>query len=93
RQTWLQKYEQALVHAASCRDGNCRIKSCILMKQFIQHLQDIIKLKNKPTHKNNNHSKNCGTCSQMARLCLYHAKMCKERNKCPVPSCNNVRKK
>lgn len=83
--TAMQRYEQALVHAASCRDANCRMGSCKKMKRLIAHLEMCRQKKAGGSQ--------CSFCPQLMRLCLAHSRSCKEQNKCPVPGCNNARRK
>ena len=72
----IQRFIQVLVHAAQCRDRNCKSPTCVKMKRIMSHVRGC---------------KQCGVCKQFLSLCLQHAKTCKSSN-CPVPLCANLKK-
>ena len=72
----IQRVIQFLVHAAQCRDKNCKSPTCAKMKRIMFHVRGC---------------KQCGVCRQFLSLCLHHAKTCKSSN-CPVPLCANLKK-
>ena len=72
----IDRFIQVLVHAAQCRDRNCKSPSCAKMKRIMHHI---------------GRCKQCTVCKQFLALCLQHAKTCKSTN-CPVPLCANLKK-
>ena len=72
----IQHFIQVLVHAAQCRDRNCKSPACTKMKRIMSHVKGC---------------KQCGVCKQFLSHCLQHAKACKSSN-CPVPLCANLKK-
>ncbi|UYV79933.1 CREBBP [Cordylochernes scorpioides] len=83
RRQSIQRCIQSLIHAAHCRDANCRLPSCNKMKRVIQHAK---------TCKRKAPNNSCPICKQLLALCCYHAKHCQEA-KCPVPFCPNIKNK
>ena len=72
----IQRFIQVLVHAAQCRDRNCKSPTCVKMKRIMSHVRGC---------------KQCGVCKQFLSLCLQHAKTCKS-SECTVPLCATLKK-
>ena len=78
----IQRCMQSLVHACQCRDANCRLPSCHLMKRLATHTRNCQRKING----------GCPICKQVIALCCYHAKVCSDA-KCPAQFCQNIKQK
>jgi E1A/CREB-binding protein len=73
----IQRTVEALLHAAQCKDRNCKNNSCLKMKQVMYHVR---------------RCRACPVCKQFMSLCMLHAKQCKDKD-CTVPLCTNLKKR
>ncbi|MCL4122459.1 UNVERIFIED_CONTAM: hypothetical protein GTU68_034122, partial [Idotea baltica] len=82
RRQSIQRCIQSVMHAAKCRDANCRLHSCSKMKRVLSHAKNCKK-------KNDG---GCSICKQLIALCYFHARNCKDQ-KCVIPYCYNIKQK
>ena len=78
----LDRLMKSLEHASQCRDGNCRVSSCLKMRRVIEH-----------TRVCSRRQKNeCNQCKQLIALCACHARTC-NNSSCYVTYCDNIRQR
>ncbi|VDL98160.1 unnamed protein product [Schistocephalus solidus] len=76
----LEYYAKALAHVYQCRDANCRMPTCVQMKQVLSHKRTCTKRANGT----------CTLCKQLASMYCYHARSC-EDPKCQIPLCPTLK--
>ena len=78
----IQRCVKSLVHACKCRDANCLLHSCRMMKGLVNHTRSCQSRTNGC----------CKMCKQLSFICICHAKQCNE-TRCCVPFCLKFREK
>ncbi|KAI1304889.1 Histone lysine acetyltransferase CREBBP [Halotydeus destructor] len=82
----IQRCLQSLVHACQCRNANCCLPHCDMLKRAVQHARTC-----KRGAGNQAQTVAC-RCKQLMALCYVHAKSCNEA-KCLVPNCIKYKEK
>ena len=75
----LERLVACLSHSSMCRDHDCMVASCYMMKEVVVHTKECDEC-------------GCQVCAQLVALCCYHARVCRDV-RCCIEYCANIKTK
>lgn len=83
REKTIRSNLELVMHTATCKVSNCATTNCNRMKKLFHHIQTC-----EVTFK-----RGCKICSRLISLLSMHSRVCSEQGHCPVPYCDQIRKR